>query len=100
MLLQSAEDDIPDAEVVRRLLRDLREVRAAKLRKGMDVLDGSRVAVLNGVGALEVVEQGPFIRGVVDGLRVVGASKEGSRREREREGNGSGRREESDEEML
>lgn len=81
----------------------MREARAAKLRKGVDVLEGGRVAVLNGVGALEVAEQGSFIRGVVDGLKVIGASKEVSRREREAGLGGSGLErgsESEDEEML
>ena len=55
----------------------------------------------DGVGALEVCEGGRFIRGVVDGLRVVGASKEVGRREKEeREGNEGMGSEESDEDML
>lgn len=111
MLLEAVEGDIPEAEGVRRLLRDVREARAAKLRVGFDVLEGGRVAVLDGVGALEVAEQGAFIRGVVDGLRIVGASKEVSRREREVNGGGGGvggggfgnaddEEDEEDEEML
>lgn len=82
----------------------MREARAAKLRQGVEVLEGGRAARLDGVGALEVAEHGAFIQGVVDGLRVVGASKEGARREREREERetgGAGRGgEESDEDML
>ena len=55
---------------MRRLLRDIREARGAKLRKGVEVLEGGRVVVLDGVAGLEVAEQGRFIRGVVDGLRL------------------------------
>ena len=91
---------------MRRLLRDIREARAAKLRKGVEVLEGAREVRLDGVGGLEVVEQGPFVRRVVDGLRVVGGSKELARRERERdeaEGGGvggGGGEGEDDEDML
>lgn len=71
MLLDAAADDIPDPDVVRRLLRDLREVRMAKMRAGVSVLEGGREVKMNGVGAMEVAEGRSFILGVVDGLRYV-----------------------------
>ena len=42
LLLEAASDDIPDSDMVRRLMRDLREVRMAKLRAGVTVLEGGR----------------------------------------------------------
>lgn len=69
MLLDAASDDIPDPDAVRRLLRDLREVRMAKMRAGVTVLEGGREVKMNGVGAMEVAEGRAFILGVVDGLR-------------------------------
>lgn len=69
MLLDAAADDIPDPDAVRRLLRDLREVRMAKMRAGVAVLEGGREVKMNGVGAMEVAEGRAFITGVVDGLR-------------------------------
>lgn len=69
MLLDAAADDIPDPDAVRRLLRDLREVRMAKMRAGVTVLEGGREVKMNGVGAMEVAEGRAFILGVVDGLR-------------------------------
>ncbi|KAI9839315.1 MAG: DNA replication protein psf2 [Sarea resinae] len=69
MLLESAADDLVDADAVRRLMRDLREVRMAKMRKGVAVLDGGGVVGLKGVGGMEVAEGRAFIGGVVDGLR-------------------------------
>jgi hypothetical protein len=53
------------------LLRDLREVRMAKLRDGVDVLEAGGGVQMNGVGGMEVAEGRAFIGGVVDGLRYV-----------------------------
>jgi GINS complex subunit 2 len=69
MLLDAASDDIPDPDQVRRLMRDLKEVRMAKMRDGVKVLDGAREVKMNGVGGMEVAEGRAFIGGVVDGLR-------------------------------
>ncbi len=69
LLLTHAADDFDDAEGVRRLLRDLREVRMSKLRKGFKVLDAGAGVKLNGVGAMEIAEVRGFVGGVVDGLR-------------------------------
>lgn len=71
MLLDAAADDIPDADAVRRAMRDLREVRLAKLRMGIRVLDGGREVKMNGVGGMEIAEGRGFIVGVVDGLRYA-----------------------------
>jgi hypothetical protein len=54
---------------VRRLMRDLREVRMAKLRAGVDVLVAGGGFKMNGVGGMEVAEGRAFIGGVIDGLR-------------------------------
>lgn len=90
---------------MRRLIRDLREVRMAKLRKGISVLDAGAGVQMNGVGGLEVAECRGFIGGVVNGLRMIGASREQTRREREEEEGGGGRGygdgdEGSDDDML
>ncbi|KAL8935210.1 MAG: hypothetical protein Q9216_005538 [Gyalolechia sp. 2 TL-2023] len=90
MLLEGASDDISEPDTVRRLMRDLREVRLAKMRAGIDVLDGGREIKMTGVGAMEVAEGRAFIGQVVDGLRKIGAGKETSRREREAEERESG----------
>lgn len=52
-------------------MRDLREVRMAKLRAGVSVLEGGREVKMNGVGGMEIAEGRAFIAGVVDGLRWV-----------------------------
>lgn len=69
ILLDAAADDIPEPDLVRRLMRDLREVRMAKLRAGVDMLEGGREVKMNGVGGMEIAEGRAFIVGVVDGLR-------------------------------
>lgn len=69
MLLEAASDDIPEPDNVRRLMRDLREVRMAKMRAGVSVLEGGKEVKMNGVGGMEVAEGRAFIGGVVDGLR-------------------------------
>ena len=71
MLLDVAADDVQEPDGVRRLMRDLREVRRAKMREGVKVLEGGREVRLNGVGGMEVAEGRAFIGGVVDGLRYV-----------------------------
>jgi GINS complex subunit 2 len=71
MLLEAASDDFEDPENVRKLLRGLREVRMAKLRTGVEVLDAGGGFKMNGVGGMEVGEGRSFITGVVDGLRHV-----------------------------
>lgn len=91
LILGAASDDFEDPDGVRRLLRDLREVRSSKLRKGFRVLEGGGGVQMNGVGALEISEVRGFVGGVVDGLRKIGASREQGRREREEEdGEGGG----------
>lgn len=86
MLLDSASDDIPEPDRVRQLLRDVREVRLAKMRKEVDHLSGNGEGTrLDGVGAMEISESRGFITGVMDGLRKIDASREQERREREEE---------------
>jgi GINS complex subunit 2 len=101
MLLEGAADDLVEPDSMRRLMRDLREVRMAKMRKGIEILTGEGEGVrLDGVGAMEIGESRGFITGVIDGLRKIGASKEQARKEREaeeRENGDAGRDEEEEE---
>lgn len=71
LLLTHAADDFDDPDTVRRMLRDLREVRMSKLRKGFKVLDAGAGVKMNGVGGMEIAEVRGFVGGVVDGLRLV-----------------------------
>lgn len=75
MLLDAASDDVVDPDQTRRLLKEMREVRSAKIRSGVDALDlaagpGGGIA-LTGIGAMEIGEGRGFIGGVVDGLRYA-----------------------------
>lgn len=100
ILLEAASDDIQDPDKVRELLRDLREVRMAKMRSSTLAVEGGGLTSLQGVGAMEISEGRGFITSVMDGLRKLGASREGSRREREQEGAGSeGNRDSEDDDM-
>jgi GINS complex subunit 2 len=84
ILLEAASDDIPEPDRARQLLRDIREVRLAKMRKQVERLSGDGEGTrLDGVGAMEVSESRGFMAGVVDGLRKLDASREQERRERE-----------------
>ncbi|KAF1960229.1 DNA replication complex GINS protein-like protein psf2 [Byssothecium circinans] len=85
MLLEAASDDFEEPDTVRKLLRGLREVRMAKLRKGVEVLDAGGGVKMNGVGGMELSEARSFITGVIDGLRKLSASKEQLKKERDRE---------------
>ncbi|KAH8730074.1 DNA replication complex GINS protein PSF2 [Phaeosphaeriaceae sp. PMI808] len=85
MLLEAASDDFEDPDHVRKLLRGLREVRMAKLRTGVDVLDAGAGFQMNGVGGMEVGEGRAFVTGVIDGLRKITASQEQQRKDRDRE---------------
>ncbi|KAK8105754.1 DNA replication complex GINS protein PSF2 [Apiospora kogelbergensis] len=106
-LLAHAADDVPAASEVRALLRDLQEVRAAKMRGSTASLEGGGgVVVLRGVGAMELAESRAFVLGVVDGVRKLGASAETTRRDEEANGGGGyggrnagGGFEDSDDEM-
>lgn len=69
LLLTHASDDFVDPDMVRKLLRDLREVRMSKLRKGFRVLSASAGLKMNGVGGMEIAEVRGFVGGVVDNLR-------------------------------
>ncbi|GAB1319280.1 DNA replication protein psf2 [Madurella fahalii] len=86
---------------VRSLLRDLVEVRAAKMRSSAAALEGfgGGLMSLRGVGAVELAESRGFVLGVMDGVRKIGAGTEAARREREEEMGAAGELEGSDEEM-
>ncbi|OAA32197.1 GINS complex, subunit Psf2 [Moelleriella libera RCEF 2490] len=90
MLLAHAGDDLVAASEVRSLLRDLQEVRAAKMRSSTAQLESGvdGVMSLRGVGAMELAESRAFVTGVVEGVRKVGASAEAVRRDEEEAGEG------------
>lgn len=85
MLLAHAADDIAQASEVRALLRDLQEVRSAKMRDVPAQLEGGVDGVmgLRGVGAMELAESRGLVTGVIEGVRKLGMSSETARREQE-----------------
>ncbi|OAA60814.1 DNA replication complex GINS protein psf2 [Cordyceps fumosorosea ARSEF 2679] len=91
MLLTHAHDDVPSAAEVRSLLRDLQEVRDAKMRESTARLEAGidGVMSLRGVGAMELAESRGFLTAVVEGVRKLGASAEATRREEEEEAGGA-----------
>ncbi|KAF4513183.1 hypothetical protein G6O67_000486 [Ophiocordyceps sinensis] len=90
MLLAHAADDVHSSSEVRSLLRDLQEVRAAKMRASTTQLetDVDGVMSLRGVGAMELAESRGFVTAVVEGVRKIGASAEAARRDEEEERRG------------
>lgn len=99
LLLDAAPDDLSNPDLISNLLRDIREVRQAKMRRGYSAItDGSEGVRLDGVGAMEVSESRGFITGVMAGLRSVSVSREQARREAaEEERENRARRDEYDE---
>lgn len=76
VLLDVASDDLVDADQIRRLIKDLREVRLAKMRiqvKGLDAtaVGGGDGLPLTGVGAMEIGESRGFMSGVAETFRYV-----------------------------
>ncbi|KAL8334999.1 hypothetical protein RB594_004246 [Gaeumannomyces avenae] len=99
-LFAHAPDDMPaSVNEIYSLIRDLVEIRAAKMRASSGDVEsfGGSVASLRGVGSAELAENRAFVLGVANGVRKLGASTEATRREEEEAGQGD---EESDEEMA
>lgn len=103
-LLDVAADDLSNPDLTLNLLRDLREVRQAKMRRGYAAItDGSEGVRLDGVGAMEVSESRGFIVDVMRGLRTIGGSREQARREaaeEDRENRARQEEEDEDEDMT
>ncbi|KAI9348863.1 DNA replication complex GINS protein PSF2 [Pilaira anomala] len=59
MLLETAEDDIPNAEQIRTILKDLRETRQAKSRMGVKILDDTWLG-MNNLSIMEINDIRPF----------------------------------------
>ncbi|KAG0359540.1 DNA replication complex GINS protein psf2 [Gamsiella multidivaricata] len=59
LLLENACDDIPAADTVRTLLKDLREARQSKARQGVAALDMTYIQMDN-IGLMEINEIRPF----------------------------------------
>ncbi|KAJ3014367.1 DNA replication protein psf2 [Thoreauomyces humboldtii] len=68
LLLGCASDDIPQSEVVRTLLKDLREARQGKARRGLRGLDAHYLQTDN-LGLMEINEVRPFFARAFNELR-------------------------------
>ena len=69
----SASDDIVEPELTRRLLRDLREVRQAKARKGIETIGDTHLQMDN-LGMMEINEI-RFLNHALDRLRMLSTAK-------------------------
>ena len=77
----SASDDIVEPDLTRRLLRDLREVRQAKARKGIDTIGDTHLQMDN-LGMMEINEI-RFLDHALDHLRMLSASRHDLEQEEE-----------------
>jgi GINS complex subunit 2 len=69
----SVSDDVVEPDLTRRLLRDLREVRQAKARKGIDTIGDTHLQMDN-LGMMEINEI-RFLDRALDHLRMLSASR-------------------------
>jgi GINS complex subunit 2 len=69
LILRSASDDITEPDITRRLLRDLREMRLAKARNGVDTA-GDTYVQMDNLGRMEINEI-RFLGQAVDRLRTL-----------------------------
>lgn len=83
----SASDDVVEPDLSRRLLRDLREIRQAKARKGIETVGETHIQMDN-IGMMEINEI-QFLSQSVDRLRLLNAAKFDRDDEVEMEANGS-----------
>lgn len=65
-----AADDIPNAEQIRKLLKDLRETRQAKSRTGLTVLDDKWLG-MNNLSLMEINEIRPFFTRAFNEMRKL-----------------------------
>jgi len=77
----SASDDIVEPDLTRRLLRDLREVRQAKARKGIDTIGDTHLQMDN-LGMMEINEI-RFLDHALDHLRMLSTSRQDAEEEDE-----------------
>eukprot|EP00056_Hartaetosiga_gracilis_P020528 m.19990 g.19990 ORF g.19990 m.19990 type:complete len:181 (-) comp8531_c0_seq3:274-816(-) len=61
ILLDVATEDVADSEVCRRLVQDIRDIRATKIRKGLNQIKSSSVIKLNNITPMEVTSVRQFL---------------------------------------
>lgn len=64
--LSSAEDDVPNAEDVRRLLKDITDVRQSKIRAGLEDIKSSVVVNVRNLTPMEINSVRPFFAASMD----------------------------------
>ncbi|KAI8968947.1 DNA replication complex GINS protein PSF2 [Mycotypha africana] len=77
MLLETAPDDIPDAEQVRQALKDLRETRQVKAKLGLNILDDRWLHIPN-MSLMEINEIKPFYSRAFEELRRIRLNSRGA----------------------
>ncbi|KAI9205443.1 GINS complex, PSF2 component [Polychytrium aggregatum] len=73
LLLESASDDIEKPDTVRTLLKDIREVRQGKSRKGLSELNPQYLQI-NNLGLMEINEIRPFFAGAFNVVRKIAST--------------------------
>ncbi len=90
LFLTNAPDDLPiSSTVLKTCIRDLREVRLIKSRRGIKELNESHVQ-LDNLGILEINEMRPYVANVMDGLRRLQKASDGEGPDLELDYEGSG----------
>ncbi|CCJ31195.1 unnamed protein product, partial [Pneumocystis jirovecii] len=72
ILLEVASDDMDQPDLIRRLLRDLRETRQGKTRQGLSSLNETHLQMDN-LGSMEINEIRPFFAKSMDQMRRLNA---------------------------
>ncbi|KAG4303236.1 hypothetical protein PCANB_000590 [Pneumocystis canis] len=72
ILLEIAPDDMDQPDLIRRLLRDLRETRQGKTRDGLSSLNETHLQMDN-LGSMEINEIRPFFAKSMDQIRRLNA---------------------------
>ncbi|KAG5519952.1 hypothetical protein PMAC_000229 [Pneumocystis sp. 'macacae'] len=72
ILLEIASDDMDQPNLIRRLLRDLRETRQGKTRQGLSSLNETHLQMDN-LGSMEINEIRPFFTKSMDQMRRLNA---------------------------
>ncbi|EJU01108.1 Psf2-domain-containing protein [Dacryopinax primogenitus] len=75
VFLDIAPEDVPSPERVRSLLKDIREVRQAKTRKGLALVDETELR-MTGLGSMEINELRPFLIRAMGVMRVLASVPE------------------------
>ncbi|ORX49276.1 GINS complex, PSF2 component [Piromyces finnis] len=70
VLLDSASDDIPYSDEIKILLKDIREIRRRKTKKGLELLNSNYIQ-LDNLGLMEINEIRPFFSKAFNDMRKL-----------------------------